>query len=332
MCDMSVSQKHNNDSFTFVNTVKENKKYFSTSEVSRVDKARDSLIMIGQPSERDYKTTVAHQLVKNLDVSTNNLKIAQAIYGKDLGKIQGKTVKIQPDRLPHNYISIPKTILKFFRNIILFGDILHVNTSKICITISTPIRFVSGEELENESASSLLSALLRVGRILQRRGFSITICHLDNQFEAVVPMMQKRFDGFPIELCSAGEHVSEIERCFRTLQERARAIITTLPFSSIPQILLVHAVIFKIWWLNFLPPRNGISNRLSPASIVLGSSPDINKHCIAPFGQYCQVYAVTTNDIVTSRTVGGINMGPTGNSRGTHQFLSTLTGQSIKGH
>ena len=95
-------------------------------------------------------------------------------------------------------------------------------------------------------------------------------------------MMQKRSDGFPIELCSAGEHVSEIEKCFRTIQERARAVITTLPFSFIPQILLVCAVIFTILWLNFLPPRNGVLNRLSPASIIFGSSPDANKHCIAP--------------------------------------------------
>ena len=118
-------------------------------------------------------------------------------------------------------------------SIIVFRDILHVKKSKAFVTMSTPIRFVSGEELENDSTSSTLSALLRVGRILQRRSFTITIYRLNNQLEPVVPMMQKRLDGFPIEPCSAGGHVSEIKRCLCALQERAMAIITTLPFSSI---------------------------------------------------------------------------------------------------
>ena len=64
----------------------------------------------------------------------------------------------------------------------------------------------------------------------------------------------------------------------------------------------------------------------------MGRVADAALHCRIPFGQYCQVYATTTNDVLTSRTVGGINMGPTGNSRGTHLFLSILTGRRFKGH
>ena len=119
-----------------------------------------------------------------------------------------------------------------------------------------------------------LSALLRVGKLLQRRGFSIQMCYLDNQFEPVIPIMDKRSDGFPTELCSAEEHVDVIERCIRTIKERSRCIVTTLPFKRVPQVILIYAIMFTILWLNFLPPRNGVSNRLSPSAIVLGRGPD----------------------------------------------------------
>ena len=72
------------------------------------------------------------------------------------------------------------------------------------------------------------------------------MCYLDNEFEAVLPIIQNRKDGFSIEICSAEDHVSEIERCIRTIKERDCGIGTTLPFARIPQILLIHSVFFCI--------------------------------------------------------------------------------------
>jgi len=71
---------------------------------------------------------------------------------------------------------------------------------------------------------------------------------------------------------------------------------------------------------------------LSPQAIITGLTPDFFKHCKAPFGSYAQVHAEPEpkNDVMTSRTVGGICLGPLGNIQGTNKFLSVLTGQVIK--
>ena len=58
---------------------------------------------------------------------------------------------------------------------------------------------------------------------------------------------------------------------------------------------------------------------------------DSKLHCKVPFGGYAQVYVkqVNTNDVMTSRTVGGISLGPTGNMQGTYKFVSLETGRLI---
>ena len=124
----------------------------------------------------------------------------------------------------------------------------------------------------------------------------------------------------------------EIERMIRTVKERVRAILTTLPFKIIPSVIIIHSVIFSVMWINFFPPVGGISEMLSPQAIITGLTPDFFKHCKAPFGSYAQVHAEPEpkNDVMTSRTVGGICLGPLGNIQGTYKFLSVLTGQVIK--
>jgi hypothetical protein len=63
-----------------------------------------------------------------------------------------------------------------------------------------------------------------------------------------------------------------------------------------------------------------------------GLTPNAEKHCRLPFGAYAQVHVAVSpsNDVMVSRTVGGISLGPTGNIQGTYKFMSLLTGKLIK--
>jgi hypothetical protein len=96
--------------------------------------------------------------------------------------------------------------------------------------------------------------------------------------------------------------------------------------------MITHAVVFSVMWLNFFPPKGGVSNTLSPQTIVTGLSASADKHCRMPFGAYAQVHIEGNqrNSVMISRTVGGICMGPTGNLQGTYKFMSLLTGKLIK--
>jgi hypothetical protein len=83
-------------------------------------------------------------------------------------------------------------------------------------------------------------------------------------------------------------------------------------------------------WLNLLPPAGGVSQTLSPQSIITGLHADSDKHCRLPFGAYSQVHVEPepSNDAMVSHTVGGISLGPTGFIQGTSTFLSLLTSEN----
>jgi hypothetical protein len=113
----------------------------------------------------------------------------------------------------------------------------------------------------------------------------------DNKFESVRGILQEQIIQFNI--CAPNEHIPEVERKIRTVKERVRGIITTLPFQTIPTIIIIYTVIFSVIWLNFFQSKGGVSLTLSPEAIITGLYPeaiitgfypDANKHCRMPFG------------------------------------------------
>jgi hypothetical protein len=138
--------------------------------------------------------------------------------------------------------------------------------------------------------------------------------------------------GIHLNVCAPGEHVPEVERQICTVKEWIRGLITMLPFRIIPPIMVAHAVIFSVMWLNFFPPKGlSVSNFVSPSNSY-GILPNPKKHCRIPFGGYAQLHVEVnpSNDVMVSRTVGGISLGPTENIKGTYTFMSLLTGRLVK--
>ena len=97
--------------FALVNTVKENETFFTPAEIIRAKRARNMLIMMGSPSERDFIAILNHKLIPNVTVTHADYKIAKFLFGKDLGSIRGKTTRQEPPRLVNDYIAVPKEIL-----------------------------------------------------------------------------------------------------------------------------------------------------------------------------------------------------------------------------
>eukprot|EP00978_Attheya_sp_CCMP212_P042095 scaffold250959_cov49-Attheya_sp.AAC.1 len=81
-----------------VNTVDDNKSKFSARDYSRAVVARRVQKTIGRPSTRDYLRIVEKNLLPNCPVTREDIKIAEAIFGPDVGSLKGKTVRRTPDR------------------------------------------------------------------------------------------------------------------------------------------------------------------------------------------------------------------------------------------
>ena len=66
------------------------------------------------------------------------------------------------------------------------------------------------------------------------------------------------------------EHVGEIEQYIQTVKERCHSACTVLPFKRLPARMVIELVRRAVFWLNAFPHQNGVSDTMSPRTIITG--------------------------------------------------------------
>jgi hypothetical protein len=270
-----------------VQTIRENEQLFTPRQVIQAQKARELYKMIGRPLYNNFTAIVKNNLLLNTKITPRDILHAEAIYGIDLGSLQGKTTRKQPSHVIIDYVQIAEDILKHHNVITLAGDIMTIGGILFLITTSRNIQFTTIEKLESKTTKLLVHGLIKVIQLYQRQGLMVQTLLADNEFETVRDAMNER--EVNVNICAPHEHVPEVERKIRTVKERVRGILTTLPFKVIPSVIIVHAVVFSVMWINFFPPKDGVSQFLLPQTIVTGLTADAEKHCKTTFGGYAHV-------------------------------------------
>ena len=107
-----------------------------------------------------------------------------------------------------------------------------------------------------------------------------------------------------------------------------RGIYNTLPFQSIPNPLIIEINKAAVFWLNSFPPKDGISNDLSPNKLITGAKIDYKRHCRHEFGDYVQTYEPHDNSMQLY-TVGVLVIQPTGNCQGSYYYWNLNTKRVI---
>jgi hypothetical protein len=203
---------------------------------------------------------------------------------------------------------------------------MHVNRIPFLVTLSKHIRFATAEAMPNRKMSSIWKAIKEVTKIYQQKGFQIKWALMDNEFEPLHADLANL--GIGLNEAGRNEHVPQVERYIHTIKERARATYNMLPFKNIPPIMVIEMVKAAVFWLNSFPIDNGVSNHMSPRTIVTGHKVDYAKHCQYEFGEYVQVHEEHDNSM-SARTVGALAMRPTGNAQGNWYFMSLSTGRIL---
>ena len=93
-----------------------------------------------------------------------------------------------------------------------------------------------------------------------------------------------------INTARVNEHVPEIELKIRVVKERCRETQHGLPFQRIPKLLTIHIVFQTMKLLNLFLRKGGISDTLSPKTIMSGETLDYKKQLSLQIGQYCKVH------------------------------------------
>ena len=117
------------------------------------------------------------------------------------------------------------------------------------------------------------------------RGFAVVDTHADKEFEC----LRGCLGNVSLEICGPDEHVPEVEHSIRTMKETMRATAHGLPYRRLPKIMIVELVAMATRCLNGFPKEDGVSEHMSPHSIVTGRSRvDYNKIPLE-FGSYVQL-------------------------------------------
>ena len=316
-------------SFCFLETVDENKAMFTNKQISSAEKARNLHAGLAFPSMSDYKWALQANLLRDCPVTVQDLSVALKIWGPSVAMLKGKTVRKTPPPVQQNIILIPKEIRQQHKKVTLVIDIFFVNKIPFFVTLSLRICFVSVTHMANRKAITIFQALKSMFLYYLQRGLTIVFIKADGEFAPLQEWMHTLFGAPKLNLTSANEHVAEIERKIRVIKERVRAVLYSLPFNAIPQIMLTHAVLFVTKQLNLFPVKGGISAKFSPRQILSGETAEY-KFCSMGFGQYCQIHEDDApRNSMAARTKAALSLGPSGNVQGGHKFLSLLTGKVV---
>ena len=146
----------------------------------------------------------------------------------------------------------------------------------------------------------------------------------DKEFEC----LRESLGNVSLEICGPDEHIPEVECSIRTMKETMRATAHGLPYRCLPKLMIVKLVAMATRCLNGFPKDDGVSEHMSPHSIITRQARmDYNKIALE-FGSYVQLLDRSVNTIC-SRTISAIALNPTGDENGTYRFMSLKTGQVL---
>ena len=312
-----------------LNTLEENKTFYTERQFQRAKRARDLFHALGTPSINDFKAIIRMNTINNNPVTTDDIKIAEKLFGPDIGTLKGKTTRRKPLPVVNDYIEIPKELIQAQREVTLCMDGMKVNGQSFLTTISRNIMYRTAQWVKNQTAEVYRDALIQVFRVYNTGGFKITTIHCDNEFR---PLMEQISNEFQVTMNYANpqEHVPEAERNNRVIKERVRAAYHRLPFKHLPRLMIKILVTESAKKMNFFPAKNGISPYYSPRMILHQRNLDYARHCQYTFGTYVQAHEEPVfSNTNAPRSLDCIFLRYNDNVQGGHELLHLPTNSLI---
>ena len=314
--------------YSFAMTVSENKKFFSRREIAGAEGAQRLQQKLGWPSLEQFKHIIGNNLVRNSNITIDDIDRAQFLFGTSTPLLKGKMTRSPNSRERIPRVSIPPSILTYHRKVKLHVDFFFVNKLPFLHTKSEDLNFLTVQSGQTRSKAAILEGISKVIEIYHSRGFKVVAVHGDGEFD--MDSLRAKIMPADLEINGRDEHDGVIERSVRTVKDRSRCICHSLPYQYYPKLLTNSMVECVINWLNAFPFKSGVSQTMGPSTIVLGKpAPDVSRKS-AVFGCYVMGFTRTRNDM-TERSEEAISLG-TLNDSGAHYFMSLKTGRKIKCH
>ncbi len=318
-----------NPKVSLVTTVSDNAAFYTTRQFERAKLARELYHALGTPSINDFKSIIRMNTINNNPVVTEDIVLAEKIFGPDIGCLKGKTTRKKPLPVVEDRIDIPKELIMAQREVTLSMDGMNVNGISFLTTISHNICYRTAQWLPDKTMASYRDKLIEVLQVYAAGGFKVTQIRCDNEFRTLSEPIGREFN-LRFNYANAQEHVPAAERNNRVIKERVRATFHRLPYTHLPRTMIKVLVMDSAKKLNFFPAKNGVSPYYSPRMILHQKNIEYGKHCQFAFGTYVQAHNEPT--ILNSnapRTLDCIYLRYLDNDQGGHQLLHLPTNRMI---
>jgi Reverse transcriptase (RNA-dependent DNA polymerase) len=317
--------------YSFVSSVATNKAKYTRRQVDAADLAKRVYSLIGRPSHATFTKMIRENQLDGCPITVDDANRALKIYGPDVTALRGKTVRRQVEHIPSNQVDpVLTSILKAHGNITLCLDILFVDGLVFVTTVSRNLHFITIDNIPSRHIEKcVIPSFKKVYNVYKSRGFSIKMVHADEEFTSMRDKLLE-LDGIGLNIAATNEHVPEVERVIRTIKERNRATTDALPFVNYPKVMKMEMLKNAVIWLNMFPHADGVSETMSPRTIMTGVRAKFTTHCRVLFGAYCEVHNENDpSNTMRPRTSSAIALNPTGNLQGSYYFMSLATGKRI---
>ena len=300
-----------------ISTVDENLSHFSKSDQSGAKKALEFKQRMGFPSTNDCVTLSQQGVLTNLPVTRQDIRRADAIFGPHPAALKGKTVERKPKKVTFEFVPKPEV-----KQLTLHCDILFIAGQPMFLSVSTPLHLTIISKLKSRSKPDVKAALLeQLSRYTSER-FDVRAVVSDG--EGAVEQLRPELGrlGILVDKSGTGQHVPVAERMNRTIKERVRSILHSLPY-RLPNSLKYWAAFFAVNRIN-LQPTSARGDALCPREAFTGRKADYERDVRFSFGEYVHVHQVSLGmkkgDVSIPRTMEAIALLPAGNARGSGIF------------
>jgi hypothetical protein len=215
-----------------VNTMEENKKFFTPRQFERAKIARDLFHSLGCPSLMNLKGALRMNLIRDNPVTTKDVDLAEHMFGPDVGTVKVKMTRRKPMPIIDEHIEIPNELISVHEDITLAIDGLTINTLKFLSTISRDIYYRTVHYIPTTEAKNYQTTMTDVCGVYRRGGFQVTHIIYDNEFHASMdPIAASQNPPITMHYAAAQQHMPEAERNNRVIKEQFRAVYHRLPYT-----------------------------------------------------------------------------------------------------
>ena len=310
-----------------ISTVEEQRHGLTERQYQRAVRARYLYHAIGRPTIENFKHILKANTIRNCPVTVEDVKLAERLFGPDVGTLKGKSKRRKPMPVVVDNIEIPDEIREVHKDVTLCIDIFFVNNAVIFHGIDTTIKFRGSIPLANRTHDEIYKALDQLLRHYNRAGHQIIEIRCDGEYKAMFERVADELD-IKMNYTTADEHEPTVENSIKTVKERIRAAYNMLPFKAIPKLMSERLAMIETDNLNLFPVKGGVSPYYSPHAILSGEPVDYNKRFQVPFGAYVQGNnEATPYNSMEPRTIDCIYLRPLPIRQGGHELMDLRTGR-----